>query len=156
MKENKIEVTFSWEGQQPVSAIKSDLLPTHELAARELAISAIEDWFTQHNLPVPELVRNVQYVGCEEYQWDIFVLDYPTSIKINILDKIGDVINSLQNDYTKEDLINKFMELYPRDYERYMRQYEYDKNKKKNQMSHPDKLIIEARDIFLTKNDPIQ
>lgn len=156
MKNNQIEVTFSWEGQQPVSAIKSDLLPTHESAARELAVSAIEDWFMQHNLPVPERVRNVQYVGCKEYQWDIINLNYPTSIKNSILDKIGEVINSLQNDYTNEDLINKFMELCPKDYERYMRQYEYDKNENKNQMSHPDELIIEARDIFLIKNEPIE
>lgn len=154
MKENKIEVTFFWEGQQ-ISVIKSDLLPTHELAARTLANYAIEEWFMQQKLPVPEFVRNVEYVGYKKYQWDILILDYLTSIKFNILDKIGDVISSFQNNCINEDLINKFIELYSKDYERYMRQYEYDKKEKKNPMPHPNELIIEVRDIFLTKNDPI-
>ena len=155
MKNNQIEVTF-FLGKDRVSIITSDSLPAHELAARELADYAVRDWFKRQDLPVPEFVRNVQYVGCEDYQWDILVLGYITSIKNSILDKIGGVINSLQNDSTNYDLVNKFRELYPKDYERYMRQYEYDKNENKNQMSHPDELIIEARDIFLIKNEPIE
>ena len=153
MKNNQIEVTF-FLGKDRVSIITSDPLPTHELAARELAGYAVRDWFERQDLPVPEFVRNVQCVGCEEYQWDILVLGYITSIKNSILDKIGSVINSLQDGYNDDDLINKFMEFYPKDYERYMRQYEYDK--KKNPMPHPDELIREARDIFLIKNEPIE
>lgn len=147
MEKNQIEVTFSLGGQH-VSVITSDPLPTNKLVARTLAGYAIEYWFEQQGLPVPEFVRNVEYVGCEDYQWDILVLDYLTSIKNSIYEKIESVVRSLPDDCTPEDLVDKFMELNHEDYEKYMRQWEYDKNEKKNPMPHPDELIVDAATIF--------
>ena len=68
------EVSFFFEGTKTISIDSPDTI-TNLVQAENLAYGGIKLWFEQQGLPIPELVRNVEYVGFNEYQWDILPLN---------------------------------------------------------------------------------
>lgn len=71
---NAYEVSFFFKGTKIVS-IKSPDIIQNATQAQSIAYGGIKCWFEQQGLPVPEFVRNVHYIGSEEYQWEILPLN---------------------------------------------------------------------------------
>ena len=70
---NTYQVSFSLNGVTQISIESSDVIE-NTLQAEAIAIGGIKQWFQEQVLPVPDFVRNVYYIGAEEYQWDILPL----------------------------------------------------------------------------------
>ena len=67
------EVSFFFEGTKTISIPSPDTIQ-NATQAQGIAYGGIKRWFEQQGQPVPEFVRNVQYAGAKEYQWDILPL----------------------------------------------------------------------------------
>lgn len=70
---NEYPVSFFWKGKISFVIFSPDLI-NDKTKAEGLIWGGIRKWFEDKNLPMPEFVRNVQYEGKKEYQWDVLPL----------------------------------------------------------------------------------
>lgn len=77
------------------------------------------------------------------------------SVILKVDEKVETVITALPKDFTEDDFLHKFMEMYPADYEKCMRVYEAEERKTKpgktHPMQHPDKHIKNALKSYISR-----
>lgn len=77
------------------------------------------------------------------------------SIIRNVDDKVAEVIKLLPNDYSEENFLVKFKEIYPEDYEKcrkkFLKEERNTKPGKSHPMQHPDHHIKAALRSYLSR-----
>lgn len=77
------------------------------------------------------------------------------SVILKVDEKVEKVITALPDDFTEDDFLCKFREIYPADYEKCMKGYMAEERKTKpgktHPMQHPDKHIKNALKSYISR-----
>lgn len=78
------------------------------------------------------------------------------SVILKVDEKVKLVIEMLSEDYSEDDFYEKFVDMYPKDYEKCMKRFLAEERKTKpgkaHPMQHPKKHIINALKSYLSRN----
>lgn len=78
------------------------------------------------------------------------------SVILKVDEKVKSVIETFQEGYSEDDFYTRFVEMYPKDYERYRKKFLVEESKTKpgktHPMQNPEKHIKNALRSYLSRN----